>query len=125
MGVSEDLATRGFVEREALGGPSLELKPTYPGLVWELKQQSLGEPEMGHVLFLDIVGYSKLAMDDQAIVIERLEQLVKSTKAFRDGKQTRNLISLATGDGMALVFFGDLTQNLDCALELQRGRWSQ
>lgn len=80
---------------------------------------------MGHVLFLDIVGYSKLAMDDQAIVIERLEQLVKSTKAFRDGKQTRNLISLATGDGMALVFFGDLTQNLDCALELQRGRWSQ
>ena len=120
-GVSEDLETRGFVEREALAGPSLELKPTYPGLVWELKQQSLGQPEMGHVLFLDIVGYSKLAMDDQAIVIERLEQLVKSTKAFRDGKQTRNLISLATGDGMALVFFGDVTQNLDCALELQRG----
>jgi hypothetical protein len=119
--VSEDLETRGFVEREALAGPHLDLKPTYAGLVWEMKQESLGQPEMGHVLFLDIVGYSKLAMDEQAIVIERLEHLVKSTKSYREGKPTRNLISLTTGDGLALVFFGGVTQNLDCALELHRG----
>jgi hypothetical protein len=46
MGVSEDLETRGLVEREALACPNLELKPTYPGFVWELKQQSLGQLEM-------------------------------------------------------------------------------
>lgn len=118
--ISEDLEARGLVERDALAGPNLDLKPTYKGLVWERKQKLLGQPVIGHVLFLDIVGYSKLAMDDQATIIERLEELVRGTTTFREAKQTKNLISLATGDGLALVFFDGITRHFDCALELHR-----
>jgi class 3 adenylate cyclase len=116
--VSEDLDARGFVKREARAGPHLWLTPTYSGLAWQSKRKSLGDPEVGHVLFLDIVGYSKLSLDDQALAIERLERLVKETETFRRAKHDRSLISLATGDGMALVFFGGVTANLDCAIEV-------
>jgi class 3 adenylate cyclase len=70
------------------------------------------------VLFLDIVGYSKMSLDDQALAIERLEGLVKETEMFQRSKHTRSLIPLATGDGMALVFFGGVTPHLDCAIEV-------
>lgn len=116
--VSEDLDARGFVKREVRPGPHLWLTPTYSGLAWQSKRKSLGDPEVGHVLFLDIVGYSKLSLDDQAFAIERLEDLVKETEAFRRSKHTRSLISLATGDGMALVFFGGVRPHLDCAIEV-------
>jgi class 3 adenylate cyclase len=116
--VSEDLESRGFVEREARAGPHLWLKPTYSGLVWQSKRKSLGEPEVGHVLFLDIVGYSKLSLDDQALAIEHLERLVKETEAFQRSRHKRRLISLATGDGMALVFFEGVTPHLECAVEV-------
>lgn len=53
--VSEDLEARGFVERDARIGPHLNLRPTYSGLVWQTKRESLGQPEVGHVLFLDIL----------------------------------------------------------------------
>jgi class 3 adenylate cyclase len=116
--VSQDLESRGFVEREARAGPHLWLTPTYSGLAWQSKRKSLGEPEVGHVLFLDIVGYSKLSLDDQALAIEHLERLVKETEAFQRSKHTRSLISIATGDGMALVFFGGVTPHLECAIEV-------
>jgi class 3 adenylate cyclase len=119
-GVSADVEARGFVEREALAGPHLDLKPTYRGLVWIKERDAIEQPEMGHVLFLDIVGYSKLAMEEQARAVGQLERIVKNTKTFREAKHHKNLISLTTGDGMALVFFGGVLQHFDCAIEITK-----
>jgi class 3 adenylate cyclase len=102
------------------GLDALRGETTYAGLVWQTKRKSLGPPEVGHVLFLDIVGYSKLSLDDQALAIEQLERIIKDTATFRASKQTKNLISLTTGDGMALVFFGGITPHLECAIEVSR-----
>src|SRR5579863_8003768 len=76
------------------------------------------ELEIAHVLFVDIVGYSKLPMDHQHDQIELLQQLTSSTTDFIRTKSLEQLISLPTGDGMALVFFGNAEAPANCALEL-------
>ncbi|MEO5717466.1 MAG: hypothetical protein ABIR29_02715, partial [Chthoniobacterales bacterium] len=73
--------------------------------------------EIGHVLFLDIVGYSKRLINEQSDLLEILKQVVRETgpvKAASEG----GLIRLPTGDGMALVFRGSVEQPAECALEL-------
>ena len=60
--------------------------------------------EIGHVLFVDIVGYSKLLIDRQSEVLEALKQIVRETASVRAARDRRDLIRLPTGDGMALVF---------------------
>lgn len=118
--VSEDLERRGFVYRRALPGWHLDLKPTYRGLVWARRRDALGEPEMGHVLFIDVVGYSKLPMEQQAKTLQQLQDCVRGTDSFRRAQAANKLISLPTGDGMALVFFGGVTAHINCAIELDR-----
>jgi eukaryotic-like serine/threonine-protein kinase len=76
-------------------------------------------PEMGHVLFMDIVGYSKLRTDVQQRILQELQELVRATEAFCQA-QSSDLIRLPTGDGMALVFFGDPEAPARCAVELSR-----
>jgi len=76
--------------------------------------------EIAHVLFTDIVGYSKLAMDDQQRYLRQLQKLVRSTSEFERAKSNDQLISLPTGDGMALVFFGEPEAPVRCALELSK-----
>src|SRR5579862_4258778 len=61
--------------------------------------------EVAHVLFLDIVAYSRLPMEEQAEVLRRLQELVRETGEFQRAQHAGRLISLPTGDGMALVFF--------------------
>jgi len=57
------------------------------------------------VLFIDIVAYSKMSIDDQREAIEKLNQIVQSTDEFRKAESEKRLLKLATGDGMALIFY--------------------
>jgi serine/threonine protein kinase/tetratricopeptide (TPR) repeat protein len=83
--------------------------------------------EMAHVLFTDIVAYSRLPMDQQQQVLLRLQEGVRATKEFARAEGSDQLIRLPTGDGMALVFFGDVEAPVRCALELDRilRRWPE
>src|SRR5438128_12421066 len=60
--------------------------------------------EIGHVLFIDIVGYSKLLINEQSDSIQKLKQIVRGTEQFRVAEAQGKLIRLPTGDGAALVF---------------------
>jgi class 3 adenylate cyclase len=75
---------------------------------------------MAHVLFMDIVTYSKLPMDQQQKLLGELQEAVRSTEAFACAHKVDKLISLPTGDGMALVFFDDPELPVRCAVELSR-----
>jgi hypothetical protein len=61
--------------------------------------------EIAHVLFIDIVAYSKMATDDQRAAIDELNQIVQSTDEDRQAQSENRLLKLATGDGMALIFY--------------------
>src|SRR5213596_2492346 len=76
--------------------------------------------EIAHVLFMDIVAYSKMASDDQRAAIEKLNQIVQSTDEFRKAESENRLLKLATGDGMALIFYRSPEDPVECALEISR-----
>lgn len=76
--------------------------------------------EVGHVLFMDIVGYSRLMMEEQHRTINELQKTVREMEEFRVAVEAGRLIRLPTGDGMALVFFGDPEAPLRAAVELSR-----
>jgi len=76
--------------------------------------------EIAHVLFMDIVAYSKLPMDQQRHLIDELQKTVRATLEYTRAKSADKLISLPSGDGMALVFFGDPEAPCRCALEVSR-----
>jgi TolB-like protein/Tfp pilus assembly protein PilF len=76
--------------------------------------------EIAHVLFIDIVAYSKMASDDQRAAIEELNQIVQSTDEFRKEESANRLLKLATGDGMALIFYHSPEDPVECALEISR-----
>src|SRR6476620_2041795 len=78
------------------------------------------ELKIAHVLFIDIVAYSKLASDDQRAAIEELNQIVQSTEEFRKSESENRLLKLATGDGMALIFYDSPEAPVECALEISR-----
>jgi tetratricopeptide (TPR) repeat protein len=75
---------------------------------------------MAHVLFMDIVGYSKLPMDRQEAVLRILQAVVSGTPESLQAQTNQEMIRLPTGDGMALVFFGDAEAATRCALEASR-----
>ena len=78
------------------------------------------ELKIAHVLFIDIVAYSKMASDDQRAAIEKLNQIVQSTDEFRKSGSENRLLKLATGDGMALIFYDSPEAPVECALEISR-----
>jgi hypothetical protein len=61
--------------------------------------------EMAYVLFMDIVAYSTLRMEEQQSVLSRFQEAVRNTTEFARARAEDRLIRLPTGDGMALVFF--------------------
>src|SRR6201982_3731410 len=73
------------------------------------------ELQIGHILFLDIVGYSKLASNEQRRQLELLNQIVRTTDQFRAAEAAEKLIRLPTGDGMALAFFTSPDAPVRCA----------
>jgi class 3 adenylate cyclase len=76
--------------------------------------------EIAHVLFLDIVGYSKLLNDEQRHLVGLLNDIVRNTAQFRAGDAAGKLVRIPTGDGMALVFFTSVDAPVRCALEVSR-----
>ncbi len=74
--------------------------------------------EIAHVLFVDIVGYSRLAIDQQEGVLRHLQDLVRALPKFIQAQADDQLVRLPTGDGMALVFFGNPEAPVRCAIEL-------
>jgi TolB-like protein/class 3 adenylate cyclase/Tfp pilus assembly protein PilF len=78
------------------------------------------ELEIAYVLFIDIIGYSKLLIDQQHRLLEVLNQVVRSTDQFRKAEANHRLITIPTGDGMALVFYNSPEAPVECALEISR-----
>src|SRR5947208_9244099 len=76
--------------------------------------------EIAHVLFIDIVGYSKLLINEQHELLQELNQIVRTTEAFRAAEAVGKLIRLPTGDGMALAFATTPEAPVQCALEISK-----
>ena len=74
--------------------------------------------EIGHVLFIDIVGYSKLLINEQSEQMQKLREIVRGTEQFRLAEAEGKLLRLPTGDGGALVFRTSLDAPVLCALEI-------
>jgi TolB-like protein/class 3 adenylate cyclase/Flp pilus assembly protein TadD len=78
------------------------------------------ELEIAYVLFIDIVGYSKLLVDQQRRLLEILNEIVRGTEQFHKAEANNRLITIPTGDGMALVFYNTPEAPVECALEISR-----
>src|SRR6184192_2003411 len=76
--------------------------------------------EIAHVLFIDIVGYSKLSVKDQHAAVEQLNQIVRASEQFQRADSSGRLLKVATGDGMALVFYTSPEAPAQCAVEISR-----
>ena len=74
--------------------------------------------EIGHILFIDIVGYSKLLIDQQTELIQKLKEIVRGTEQFRRAEAEGKLLRLPSGDGGALVFRNSLEAAVLCAVEI-------
>ena len=78
------------------------------------------ELEIAYVLFIDIIGYSKLLVDQQRRLLEVLNEIVRGTEQFQRAEVNNRLITIPTGDGMALVFYNTPEAPVECALEISR-----
>ncbi|KAG0506571.1 MAG: Tetratricopeptide repeat protein [Candidatus Udaeobacter sp.] len=76
--------------------------------------------EIAHLLLIDVVGYSKLLVNEQIELLQRLKEIVRSTECFRAAEARGELIRVPTGDGMALVFFHSPEEPAQCALEISK-----
>ena len=76
--------------------------------------------EVAHILFMDIVSYSTLLMDEEATVLDDLQAAVRSSQAFQSAVAANELVILPTGDGMALAFFGSPEAPMFCAIEIAK-----
>ena len=74
--------------------------------------------EIAHVLFIDIVGYSKLSINDQHAAVEELNQIVRASEQFQRAEAADRLIRIPTGDGMVLVFYTSPEAPAQCAVEI-------
>src|SRR6266487_4083913 len=78
------------------------------------------ELEIAHVLFLDIVGYSKLSVDEQHARVEELNEVVRLSEQFRKAEAANRILKIPTGDGMALIFYKSPEEPAQCAVEISR-----
>jgi TolB-like protein/class 3 adenylate cyclase/Tfp pilus assembly protein PilF len=74
--------------------------------------------EIAHILLIDVVGYSKLLVNEQIELLQELNRIVRNTKSFRAAEAGNKLIRVPTGDGMALLFFRSPEEPIECALEI-------
>jgi len=84
----------------------------------EVKQEI--ELEIAHVLFIDIVGYSKLSVNEQHARIEELNEIVRLSEQFQNAEAANRILKIPTGDGMALVFYKSPEEPAQCAFEISR-----
>src|SRR5215467_9216445 len=78
------------------------------------------ELEIAHVLFIDIVGYSKLSVNEQHARIEELNEIVRLSEQFQKAEAANRILKIPTGDGMALVFYKSPEEPAQCAFEISR-----
>ena len=76
--------------------------------------------EIAHLLLIDVVGYSKLLVNEQIELLQKLNQIVRSTECFRMAEASDKLLRVPTGDGMALLFFRSPEEPARCALEISK-----
>jgi class 3 adenylate cyclase len=76
--------------------------------------------EIAHLLLIDVVGYSKLLVNEQIELLQELKQIVRSSESFHAAEARNELIRVPTGDGMALVFFRSPEEPARCALEISK-----
>src|SRR3979411_309195 len=76
--------------------------------------------EIGHVLFIDIVGYSKLLINEQSQQVQKLKEIVRGTEQVRLAEAEGKLLRLPTGDGGALVFRTSPEAPVFCAMEIAK-----
>ena len=76
--------------------------------------------EIGHVLFIDVVGYSKLSIDDQHAAIEELNEIVRASEQVQRADAGSRLLKVPAGDGMALVFYTSPEAPAQCAVEISQ-----
>jgi TolB-like protein/Tfp pilus assembly protein PilF len=74
--------------------------------------------EIAHILSIDVVGYSKRLIDEQGRILADLNRAVRGTTRFRVAQAANKIVSLPTGDGMILVFFGEPEAAVECAMEI-------
>jgi TolB-like protein/class 3 adenylate cyclase/Tfp pilus assembly protein PilF len=77
--------------------------------------------EIAHILLIDVVGYSRLLVNEQIELLQELNRIVRSTECFRSAEAIGKLIRVPTGDGMALLFFRSPEEPVRCALEISEG----
>src|SRR5438067_9796773 len=78
------------------------------------------ELEIAHVLFLDIVGYSKLSVNEQHGRVDELNGVVRASEQFQKAEAANRILKIPTGDGMALVFYKSPEEPAQCAFEISR-----
>ena len=78
------------------------------------------ELEIAHVLFIDIVGYSKLSINEQRAAVDELNHAVRASDEFRKAEAADRLIKIPTGDGAALVFYTSPEAPVQCAIDISR-----
>src|SRR5215469_2199592 len=76
--------------------------------------------QIAHVLFIDIVGYSRLSINDQHAAVEELNQIVRASEQFQRAEAASRLLKIPTGDGIALVFYTSPEAPAQCAVEISR-----
>jgi class 3 adenylate cyclase len=81
--------------------------------------------EIAHLLLIDVVGYSKLLVNEQVELLEKLNRIVRGTEYFRAVEASGKLMRVPTGDGMALVFLRSPEEPVRCALEISKALQGQ
>ena len=76
--------------------------------------------EIAHLLLIDVVGYSKLLVNEQIELLQKLNHIVRETQSFRAAEANDKLIRVPTGDGMALLFYRSPEEPVCCALEISK-----
>src|SRR5256886_547074 len=96
----------------------LETEPAQTEEDRSVEPKSDLEPEIAHLLSIDVAGYSKLSNNEQIELLQELNQIVRSTECFRSAEASGKLNRVPTGDGMALLFFRSPEEPVRCALEI-------
>ncbi len=89
------------------------------------EEKSKARLVIAYVLFMDIIGYSKLLMDEQSEALHELNQIVRDTEAVQEAEAADKLVRLPTGDGMALVFTSSVEAPVECALQISQALRAQ
>jgi serine/threonine protein kinase/TolB-like protein/Tfp pilus assembly protein PilF len=111
---------RADAQTVRVSGGERETNDTHAAETLRLDSNQPSTPEIAHVLFMDLVGFSKHRIHQQSYLQQKLNEIVSNTDEFRRAQSNNQMICKSTGDGMALVFFVDPEAPVRCALQISR-----